>query len=433
MSEPRRLHLNYFHSHSGSHEAAWRDPDAPAPGVALQLDHLARVAQIAEAACLDSIFLPHGMIATGLENSDFGFGLDPPIALAAIAGRTGRIGLIGTASTTFSHPFDLAQRFSTLDHVSGGRAGWNMVTSTTDDAARNFGLDSLPEHDERYARAAEFVDTCLQLWDSWEDDAIVDDREAGVYADSSRVHRIGHAGAYYAVEGPLCVPPSPQRYPLRVQAGASDAGKDFAARYADAVFSIAPDIEAARAFYSEMHKRTAAHGRPPGSVKVMPGLAFVLGDTEQDARARERELQELVIPERGVGILEAFMGVALDGCPLDGPVPELPDLASFKGGVARMRLLYEYVARERPTIRQLAGWFANQIRGHGLFVGTAEQLADRLREWLDTSAADGFNLLPPLMPGGLERFCAEVVPILQERGLFRTEYTAATLREHYGV
>jgi FMN-dependent oxidoreductase (nitrilotriacetate monooxygenase family) len=271
------------------------------------------------------------------------------------------------------------------------------------------------------------------LWGSWEDGAIRADKTSGIYGDLSKVHTIDHVGTYYSVEGPLCLPPSRQRYPLRVQAGSSDAGKAFAARYADAVFTIAPTIDQGRAHYADMAERVQQAGRPEGSVKIMPGLAAVLGGTEVQARRRERELQELVVPERGIGILEAYLKLDLRDHPLDGPVPPLPDLASFSGGIARMRVLYAYVRREQPTIRQLAGWFANQMRGHGLFVGTAEQLADHMEEWLRTGAADGFNLLPPLMPSGLDEFAREVVPILQERGLFRTEYTGTTLREHYNA
>jgi FMN-dependent oxidoreductase (nitrilotriacetate monooxygenase family) len=431
-SAGRQLHLNYFHGHSGNHESAWRHPDAEPDGV-LGIEYLVSLAQMCEAACLDSIFLPHGFTAQGIAHSDFGWMQDPVLALAAVAGFTKRIGLVCTMSTTFSQPFDLAQRFATLDHLSNGRAGWNMVTSTTDSEARNFGLAEIPEHDGRYRRAAEFVEVCKKLWDSWDDGARVIDKVNGVYADMAKVRAVDHVGEHYSVEGPLSLPRSPQRYPLLAQAGSSEAGKTFAAQYADAMFAITPTIDAGRALRAEMTERAARFGREPHEIAVMPGLATVIGPTETEARRRAAELAELVVPERGIGILEAYLKMDLRDVPLDGPVPELPPLESFSGGIARMQVVYAHVAKEKPTLRQLAGWFANQMRGHGMFVGTAEQLANRMEEWLLADACDGFLLLPPLVPRDIEDICRDVVPILQERGIFRSEYEGTSLREHYGV
>lgn len=428
----RRLHLSYFHGHTGNHESAWRHPDADSSDV-LGVEYLVSIAKRAEEACLDSVFLPHGFTVQGIAHSDFGFSQDPLLALAAVAARTSRVGLVCTMSTTFSQPYDLAQRFSTLDHLSGGRAGWNMVTSTTDSEARNFGLEAIPEHDERYRRAAEFVEVCKRLWDSWDEDARVVEKESGIYADAAKVRTIDHAGDYYSVEGPLCLPRSPQRYPLLAQAGSSDAGKDFAAQHAEAMFAITPTIEAGRAVVADMRERVQRYGRSENDIKILPGLAAVLGPTETEARRRAQELADFVVPERGIGILGAYLKMDLSGYSLDGPVPPLPALETFSGGIARMKLLHEYVGKERPTIRQLAGWFANGMRGHGMFVGTAEQLADRMQEWLVTDAADGFLLLPPSMPRDFEDFCRDVVPILQERGIFRAEYEGTTLRDHFGI
>jgi N-acetyl-S-(2-succino)cysteine monooxygenase len=429
----RQLHLNYFHHPSGCHEAGWRQPEAGVENP-LGFEYLLRLARLCEQARLDSIFLGYGYTVPGIGSSDMALLPDPLIALAAVAGATARIGLVATMSTTFNQPYDLAARLSTLDHASHGRAGWNIVTSADDTEARNFGLEQMPEHDDRYRRAAEFVEVCKKLWDSWEPDAVLRDKDAGVWADTGKVHPVGHVGEHYSVAGPGKLPRSPQRYPLLAQAGSSPAGRDFASRYADAMFTIAPTLEAGREFYAEMKQRVAAHGRDPDAFVIMPGLAWVLGDTETEARRRADALVAgFVVPEGGLGLLSAFLKIDLNVHPLDGPVPELPPLDNLRGGIHRMRILYDYVAREEPTIRQLAGWFANQMRGHGMFVGTAEQLADRMQEWFETGACDGYLLLPPVVPRDLEDFCRDVVPILQERGLFRTEYEGTTLREHYGV
>jgi FMN-dependent oxidoreductase (nitrilotriacetate monooxygenase family) len=435
MSGPRRIHLNYFHHPSGCHEAGWRHA-ATDPRRGLDIAHLTRVARLCEQACLDSIFLGYGYTSSNVAASDMSLLLDPLVALAAVAGATRHIGLVGTMSTTFNQPYDLAARLSTLDHVSGGRAGWNIVTSQTDAEARNFGLDQAPEHDARYHRADEFVAVCKKLWDSWEPDAQVIDKATGVYADPAKVRAIDHVGEHFRVQGPSMFPRSPQRYPLLAQAGSSEAGRAFAARHADAMFTIAPSLEAGQGIYAEMKRRVAENGRDPDAFVLMPGLAWVLGGTEEEARRRADELVEgFVVPPGSLGMLSVFLQLDLEKHPVDGPVPELPSLEGFRGGQHRMRVLYDHVERQerRPTIRELAGWFANQMRGHGLFVGTAEQLADRMQTWFATRACDGFLMLPPTVPRDLEDFCRDVVPILQSRGLFRTEYEAATLRGLYGA
>jgi FMN-dependent oxidoreductase (nitrilotriacetate monooxygenase family) len=430
----RRLHLNYFHHPSGCHEAGWRHSAAADPAGVFGLEHFVRVARLCEAACFDSIFLPYGYTASGVGHTDMSLLADPMIALAAVAGMTRHIGLVCTMSTTFNQPYDLAARFATLDHVSHGRAGWNIVTSQTDMEARNFGLEQAPEHDARYHRAAEFVEVCKKLWDSWAPDAVVADKAAGVYAGAGKVRAIDHVGEHCRVPGPAMLPRSPQRYPLLAQAGSSPAGREFAARYADAMFTIAPTLEAACEFYAEMKARVAACGRDPDRFVVMPGLAWVLGATEEEAQRRADELiADFVVPQGGLGLLSTFLQIDVSQHPLDEPVPPLPPLDNFRGGVHRMRILYDHVEREKPTLRELAGWFANQMRGHGLFVGTAEQLADRMQTWFETRACDGYLLLPPTVPRDLEDFCRDVVPILQARGLFRTEYEAPTLRELYGA
>lgn len=432
MANSNHMHLNYFHHPSGCHEAGWRQAETE-PWGAFGVEHFVRIAQLCERACLDSVFLGYGYTTSGVGHTDMSLLVDPVVALAAVTGFTKHIGLVATMSTTFNQPYDLAARFATLDHLSGGRAGWNMVTSQTDMEARNFGLDAVPEHDSRYRRAAEFVEVCKKLWDSWQPDARVLDKAAGVYADTRKVRPINHAEEHYKVEGPAMLPRSPQRYPLLAQAGSSPAGRAFAAQYADAMFTIAPTFEAAREINAEMKQRVAANGRDPGRFVLLPGLAWVLGGTEAEARRRADELiADFVVPEGGLGMLSTFLKIDVKAHPLDGPVPELPSLDNFSGGIHRMRILYEYVAREKPTLRQLAGWFANQMRGHGMFVGTPEQLADRMQAWFTGGACDGFLLLPPTIPRELEDFCREVVPLLQARGVFRTEYEGRTLRDLYG-
>lgn len=435
MASPRRMHLNYFHHPSGCHEAGWRQVETK-PGFGLELDHLVQIARLCEDACFDSLFLGYGYTSSNAGSSDMSLLLDPLIALAAVAGFTSHIGLIGTMSTTFNQPYDLAARLATLDHVSGGRAGWNIVTSQTDAEARNFGLQQAPDHDDRYRRAAEFVEVCKQLWDSWEPGAVIADRAAGIFAQAGKVHPIDHAGEHYRVQGPAMLPRSPQRYPLLAQAGSSEAGRAFAAQHADAMFTIAATLEAGQAFCAEMKRKVAACGRDPDAFVIMPGLAWVLGGTEAEAQERADALiAGFVVPPGSTGMLSTFLQIDLEQHPVDGPVPPLPDLEGFRGGQSRMRAIRDYVESqaERPTIRQLAGWFANQMRGHGLFVGTPEQLADRMQQWFESAACDGFLLLPPTVPRDLEDFCHQVVPILQKRGLFRTEYEADRLRGLYGA
>jgi FMN-dependent oxidoreductase (nitrilotriacetate monooxygenase family) len=435
MTRARQIHLNYFHHPSGCHEAGWRQVEVQ-PGYGLELDHLVRIARLCEEACFDSLFLGYGYTSSNPGSSDMSLLLDPLIALAAVAGFTKHIGLIGTMSTTFNQPYDLAARFSTLDHISGGRAGWNIVTSQTDAEARNFGLDQAPDHDGRYRRAAEFVEVCKKLWDSWETGAVITDRAAGVYADVDRVRPINHAGQHYRVQGPSMLPRSPQRYPLLAQAGSSEAGRAFAAQHADAMFTIAATLDVGRTFCAEMKKKVAACGRNPEAFVIMPGLAWVLGGTEEEAQRRADALiAGFVVPPGGTGMLSTFLQIDLEQYPVDGPVPPLPALEGFRGGQSRMRAIKDFVESksERPTVRQLAGWFANQMRGHGLFVGTPEQLGDRMQQWFEAEACDGFLLLPPTIPRDLDDFCNEVVPILQKRGLFRTEYQADHLRGLYGA
>ena len=427
----RQLHLNLFLMGVGHHEAAWRHPLTD-PARVSDIAHFQDLARKAEEAAFDSVFLADGLevrspVQYGLVNH-----FEPLTLLSAIAAVTTRIGVIGTASTGYSEPFNLARQFASLDHLSHGRAGWNIVTSAGDRAAQNFSRDANQAHAERYARAAEFLEVTQALWDSWEDGALVLDRESGAYADPSKVHEINHSGTYFRVRGPLNVPRSPQGRPLLVQAGSSEDGKAFAARYAEAVFTAQQTLRDAQAFYQDLKRRAAAHGRDPEGLKVLPGIVPVIGSTEAEARALDRELNELITPQRAVAVLSTTLGVDLTDHPLDAPLPPLPPVSAVNGAKSRFELIRDLAEREGLTLRQLIGRLGGG-RGHQVFAGTPEQIADFIEEWFREGAADGFNVMPPVLPAGLDAFVDQVLPLLRKRGLFREGYTGSTLREHYGL
>jgi FMN-dependent oxidoreductase (nitrilotriacetate monooxygenase family) len=428
----RTLHLNAFLLTTGHHEASWRLPESD-PHASTDVRHYVRLARIAERAAFDSLFFSDGpVLYRDVGRRPCGY-LEPLTLLTAIAMNTDRIGLIATASTTYNSPYDLARRFASLDTVSGGRAGWNVVTTATAEAARNFGLDELPSHATRYERAAEFLDVMFKLWDSWDDDAVLADKDAGVWADWGRIHPAGHRGRYFSVAGALDVPRSPQGYPLIVQAGSSEAGRDLAARYAEAVFTAQPGLPEAQAFYADLKARARRFGRDPGLVKVLPGLVPVIGSTEAEARQRDRELQELIVPAYGQQRLADQLGVPVEAIPLDRELPAgLPSEDEVEGARSRYALIVGLARRERLTVRQLLTRLGGG-RGHWTVTGTPEQVADAMGDWFAAGAADGFNIMPPVLPSGLELFTAHVVPILRSRGLFRRDYTGRTLRDHYGL
>ncbi|SEG93358.1 FMN-dependent oxidoreductase, nitrilotriacetate monooxygenase family [Actinacidiphila yanglinensis] len=431
-ADRKPLHLNAFLMSVGHHEAAWRLPESPADG-GTDIAHYQNLARIAERGRLDSLFLADSPVLQGDPGRRPVSKLEPTVLLTALAGVTTHIGLIATASTSYNEPYNLARRFASVDHVSGGRAGWNIVTTAGADAARNFGLDDTPLHRDRYLRAAEFVDVATKLWDSWADDAVLADKESGVHALADRVRKVHHQGEYFRVDGPLNVRRSPQGYPLLVQAGSSEDGKDFAARYAEAVFTAQQTLEEAIAFYQDVKQRTAAFGRDPEGIKILPGIVPVIGDTEADALALDAELDRLIRPEYAKRQLANRLRIPPDQLDLDRELPEdIPTEDEIEGAKSRYTLVVELARREKLTVRQLIGRLGGG-RGHRTFAGTAEQVADTIEHWYDAGAADGFNIMPAVLPSGLELFVDRVVPILQERGLFRTEYTGRTLREHYGL
>ncbi|MFF7237137.1 NtaA/DmoA family FMN-dependent monooxygenase [Streptomyces collinus] len=429
----RLLHLNAFLMNTGHHEASWRLPESD-PYAHVDLAHYVRLARTAERGTFDSLFLADGpQLWSNLAQRPAG-ALEPLTLLTALATATEHIGLIATASTSYNSPYNLARRFASLDIVSGGRAGWNIVTTAGAEAARNFGLDAEPAHAERYARAAEFLDVAFKLWDSWEDDAVVADKAAGVWGDDGKIHPPRHQGAYFSVAGALNVPRSPQGYPLLVQAGSSDDGKAFAARYAEAVFTAQQTLAGAQAFYADLKSRTAAAGRNPGHIKVLPGIVPVLGSTEAEARAAEQVLEDHIVPTHGVDRLENLLRLAPGTLELDAPLPDdLPPESAIEGAKSRYTLVVELARAERLTVRQLIGRLGGG-RGHLTVAGTPEQIADRIETWFTQGAADGFNIMPPVLPSGLEAFVEHVVPILRTRGLLRTAYgPERTLRERYGL
>ena len=428
----RQLHLNAFLMSVGHHEAAWRLPESD-PLANTDVEHYRNLARIAERGKLDSLFLADSPAQFGNPGRRPTGRLEPTVLLTALAGATSRIGLIATASTSYNEPYNLARRFASLDHVSGGRAGWNIVTTAGAEAARNFGLDDAPLHRDRYERADEFVEVSTRLWDSWADDAIVGDKERGVHAEEAKVYPTAHEGRFFRVEGPLNVPRSPQGYPLLVQAGSSEDGKDFAARWAEAVFTAQQTFDEGVAFYRDLKARAVALGRDPEGIKILPGIVPVIADTEAEALEQEAELDRLILPEYAKAQLAKLLKLSPDVLELDAELPdELPSEDEIEGAKSRFTLIVELARRERLTVRQLIGRLGGG-RGHRTFAGTPVQVADTIEHWFEQGAADGFNIMPAVLPSGLAVFVDRVVPILQERGLFRTEYTGRTLREHYGL
>ncbi len=428
----KQLHLNAFLMSTGHHEASWRLPESD-PLASTDLAHFIHLAQIAERCKFDSLFLADGPVMFGNVGQRPAGVIEPLTLLTALAAVTEHIGLIATASTSYNSPYNLARRFSGLDHVSGGRAGWNVVTTAGVEAARNFGVDEQPLHAERYARAAEFIDVALKLWDSWEDDVVIGDKENGVWGDSAKIHPAAHEGTYFSVGGELNSPRSPQGYPLIVQAGSSEDGKDLAARYAEAVFTAQQTLAEAQAFYSDLKARTLRYGRSPDTIKILPGIVPIIGDTAEQARQKEAELEDQIVHEYAQRNLAQMLRVPIEQLDLDNQLPFdlLPEekIEDFK---SRYTLIVELGRREKLTVRQLIGRLGGG-RGHLTFAGTAEQVADTIELWFTNGAADGFNIMPAVLPSGLELFVDQVVPILRSRGLFRSEYTGRTLRDHYGL
>ena len=428
----RQLHLNAFLMSTGHHEASWRLPESD-PFANTSVAHYQKLAQTAERGLFDSVFFADSPVLFGNVGRRPAGSLEPTVLLTALAGVTSRIGLIATASTTYNDPYNLARRFASVDHVSGGRAGWNVVTTAGPEAALNFNLSDQPSHAERYERAAEFLEVAYKLWDSWQDDAAIADKSEGVWAVQERVQPIDHVGRHFQVRGPLNVPRSPQGYPLIVQAGSSEDGKGLAARYAEAVFTAQQTLEDAQDFYRDLKARAVALGRDASEVKILPGIVPVIGSTVEEAERLEHQLDALIRPEYARLQLAKTLRLSPEDLPFDQQLPaDLPDEDEIEGAKSRYTLIVTLARREKLTVRELIGRLGGG-RGHRTFTGTPEQVADAIQHWFEAGAADGFNVMPPVLPSGLETFVDQVIPILQARGLFRTEYTGATLRDHYGL
>jgi FMN-dependent oxidoreductase (nitrilotriacetate monooxygenase family) len=432
MAAERQLRLGAFMRPVGIHTAWWRYPGA-APDANFNLQHLIRFAQKLEEGKFDAWFMADhlavlNMPMAALKRSATVTSFDPLTLLPALAMMTQHIGLIATASSTFEPAYMIARRFASLDHISGGRAGWNLVTTSNPDAALNFGMTEHMEHGERYRRAREFYDVVTGLWDSFAEDAFVKDVEAGLYFDPDRMHVLDHKGEFLSVRGPLNIARPIQGWPVIVQAGASDAGRQLAAETAEMVFASGGRLEDAQATYADIKTRAKAAGRDPDHIKILPGCLVVVGDTEDEAKAKRALLDSRVHPDSGIASLSIALGHDASVFDLDGPLPDIPESNASKSGrervIARAR-------RDNLTVRQLA-----QIAGSygGLaMVGTPKMIADQMEEWLYGNACDGFNIMFPWVPGGLDEFVDRVVPELQRRGLFRREYEGKTLRENLGL
>lgn len=433
MPDARQIHLGVSMIGMGYHLAAWRHPQA-SPGGNMELQHAISVVRAAERGLLDMAFLadgvgirfndvPSGTLARVCKNVQF----EPLTLLSALAMVTTNVGLVATASTTYNEPYHIARKFASLDHISGGRAGWNVVTSATDMEAQNFGLVGAPPKTGRYDRAVEFVEVVRGLWDSWEDDAFVRNQADGVNYDPTKLHILDHEGDHFKVKGPLNVQRTPQGRPIIVQAGASEQGRELAAATADVVYAAAQTIEAARSYYQDVKGRMARYGRQPEHLKIMPGIMAVPGRTRQEAHDKYDLLQELVQPIVGLGALANYLG-DLSPYDLDGPVPELPNLRDHSRG----QIFLEIARRGNLSIRELYLSIAGG-NGHRLVIGTPADIVDAMADWFQGGAADGFNLLPTWLPGGLDDVVDLVIPELQRRNLYRRAYQGKTLRENLGL
>lgn len=434
MSQHRMMNLGAFVHETGQHVAAWRHPGAHAE-LGTNFSHMVDIARTAERGKFDLLFLADSAAVSvfGAPDSRGRMGkvvkFEPITVLSALAAVTTHLGFVATCSSTYSEPYTLARQFASLDQISGGRGGWNLVTSNNEAEAFNHGRETHSAHADRYDRAAEFAEVVTGLWDSWDADAFIRDQASGVYYDPAKMHVLNHRGKHFSVRGPLNVARSPQGRPVLVQAGASDTGRDLAARMAEVVFTAQTTFEQAVEFYGDVRARLPQFGRSQEEVKVLPGIYPVVARTESEAREKFDFLQSLIHPSVGLAVLEHTIGVDLSRFPLDGPVP---DMGETNGPLSRQRLLLEAARRDKLTLWELCLLNAGP-RGHLLTIGTPSQVADVMEHWFSNGACDGFNVMPAWLPGSLTDFVDLVVPELQRRGLFRTSYQAGTLRGNLGL
>lgn len=433
------LKLGLFLRATGHHIAAWRDTGSQADA-GIRLDHYVDLARKAEAAGFDTLFLADSVSVRGIDAPTFdrviapSLSFEPLTLLSALAAVTSKIGLVATASTSYSEPYNLARQFASLDQISGGRVGWNLVTSSDPDAAKNFGGASegnQAAHADRYSRAREFHQVVDKLWDSWEDDTLLLDKDKGVFLDRHKLHLADHQGEHFNVRGPLNVLRSPQGKPVLVQAGASDDGRALAAATAEAIFAAHQSLADAQAFYSDIKARAAVLGRKPEHIKILPGVTIFTAPTSAEAHAKHQRLQDLVHPQVGLSLLSGLLGgVDLSHLPLDGPLPQ--DLPATNASKSRQQLILQ-LAAEGLSIRQLYLRLAG-ARGHWTLVGSPTEVVDQLQAWFEGYGADGFNILPPTYPEGLDDFIALILPELKRRGLVPEDGpSGSTLRERLGL
>ncbi|MFL9668809.1 LLM class flavin-dependent oxidoreductase [Variovorax sp. AB1(2024)] len=432
MSAGKQLRLGAFMRPVSIHTGAWRYPGAW-PDANFNFARIRQLAQTLERGRFDAFFMADhlavlNMPIEALQRSHTVTSFEPFTLLSALAQHTQHIGLVATASTTFDEAFHIARRFASLDHLSEGRAGWNIVTTSNPDAALNFGREDHMEHDERYARAREFYDVVTGLWDSWADDAFERDVESGRFFDPARMHVLNHKGKYLSVRGPLHIARPVQGWPVIVQAGASEPGRQLAAETAEVVFSAPGTLENARRFYADVKGRMQKIGRERDHLKILPGAFVVVGDTVEEARAIRARLDSLVHYDSAIASLSVALGHDASGFDPDAPLPEVPETNASQSGRERV---IDLARREKLTVRQLA----QRLGGYGglAFVGTPQGIADEMQEWLEAEGCDGFNVMFPWLPGGLDAFVDKVVPELQRRGIFRREYEGRTLRENLGL
>lgn len=428
------MHLAAFLNAGPMGTTGWRHPDADSHF--LSADYYRRVARILEDAVFDLAFIPDALsVPRSLGGSftpavEWGSGtprLDPMVILGVMAGVTEHLGLAATLSTGYQAPFNLARSLATFDHISNGRAGWNIVTSFQDAEAQNFGAPALPPREQRYARAEEVLQAATQLWDSWDDDALVLNKASGEFGLPEKVRSVNFKGDYIRTQGPLNVPRSPQGYPLLIQAGASPSGRDFAARWADVIFCSHEFLDSAVDFYQDIKRRVAAAGRDPQQVRILPAATVVVGDSDRDAQRKHQEFAELVHPLAGLSRLAYHVNVDLTRFDLEGPLPKLENVG-VQGHYDEVR---EFAERERLSIREIGRWYG--ARTEGSMVGSVRTIVDTMEQWLERGAADGFMIQATHLPGAFEEFAGQVVPELQRRGLHKTAYEGKTARENFGL
>jgi FMN-dependent oxidoreductase (nitrilotriacetate monooxygenase family) len=423
----RQMHLGVFVLGAGNHSAGWRYEGAAVSNNDLGV--IQEIARIAERGKFDLLFVSDGLDYEPGDLPSFMCRFEPTSLISVLSACTSRLGLGATVSTSFTEPYNVARLFASIDHISNGRAAWNVVTSSRPKAALNFNLDRRMDHELRYARAEEFVDVVTGLWDCWKDGALVADKASGLYIDDSKVRPLDHKGRFFQVKGPINMARCPQGRPVIIQAGGSPSGLDLAARTADVVFSVVQELPSARKAYADLKGRMAKYGRAPDRLAVLPGVMPIIGHTEAEAKDKLSLLQSWLTPTNALTLVTGRIGYDVSGYPLDGPVPPPPP---SEGGQTFHRVLYEMARRQNMTLRDLYNLTA-AARGHWVICGTPKQIADILEEWFVEGAADGFNILPPYFPAAFADFVDLVVPELQRRGLFRREYEGRTLRDHFGL